>query len=126
MFIDDDPVDQTLYRRLCKRSDDVGSVEYCSYADEALAQLTANPEDRPDLIFLDMRIPRMSGLEFLNRLDGFGPEMTKDMHVIIATTSIHPDDKAAATAFSFVRDFATKPISDEQLRGIIDSIRADS
>ncbi len=123
MFIDDDPVDQTLYQRMCDRSDEVESTVYFSYADEALEQLTVHPESRPDLIFLDMRIPRMSGLEFLQQIDALGADTTAKMNVIIATTSIHPDDKEAATAFSFVRDFVTKPISNEQLQRIIDELR---
>ncbi|EMI42657.1 response regulator receiver protein [Rhodopirellula sp. SWK7] len=123
MFIDDDPVDQTLYQRMCDRSDEVESTVYFSYADEALEQLTAHPECRPDLIFLDMRIPRMSGLEFLQQIDALGADTTAKMNVIIATTSIHPDDKEAATAFSFVLDFVTKPISNEQLQRIIDELR---
>ncbi|MBB3204509.1 CheY-like chemotaxis protein [Rhodopirellula rubra] len=124
MFIDDDPVDQTLYQRMCDRSDEVESAVYYSYADEALEQLTAHPESRPDLIFLDMRIPRMSGLEFLQQIDALGADTTTKMNVIIATTSIHPDDKEAATAFSFVRDFVTKPISNDQLQQIIDDLRS--
>ena len=125
MFIDDDPIDQALYRRMCRRADDVESIEFYSYADDALEELARRPDALPDLVFLDMRIPRMSGIEFLQAVESLDGAIGGQLNVIIATTSIHPDDKAAATAFPFVKDFATKPISKEQLQMIISRLREE-
>lgn len=121
MFVDDDPVDQTIYQRMCRRFSDVVSAEYQSYAEDALAAFATQP-DPPDVLFLDMRMPRMSGVEFLEKLAELHPAAADSVTVIIATTSLHPDDKEAAMSFSFVRHFTTKPISDDEFESIIKSV----
>jgi CheY-like chemotaxis protein len=65
LIIDDDPaVALTFARMLESEGHDVSRVES---AEAGLARVNADP---PDAILLDMRMPVMSGLEFLRQLRG--------------------------------------------------------
>lgn len=65
--------DQTLVRegleRLLSLTDDIAVVERATDGEEALAKLR---ESSPDVILLDVRMPRMTGIEFLQSLQEAG------------------------------------------------------
>jgi CheY-like chemotaxis protein len=56
--------------------------------DEALAWLQGH---RPDLILLDLMMPGMSGVEFMERLDG-----ARDIPVLVFSGDTHVAEQAAA------------------------------
>ncbi|MCU0433183.1 MAG: LytTR family DNA-binding domain-containing protein [Bacteroidia bacterium] len=77
-------------------------VASCGSATEAAAVLMREPVD---VIFLDVQLPKMNGLEFLRTLDQRRPK-------IIMMTS---NKEYAAEAFEYeVNDFLVKPFSDER------------
>ncbi len=63
LFVEDDTDLADMYRLKLER--DGYTVQVAGDGEQALALLE---EDLPDLIFLDVRLPRMDGLTFLERL----------------------------------------------------------
>lgn len=61
---------------------------------EALARLSSENGDRPDLILLDLNLPRMDGRELLARLKT-DPELRR-IPVIVFTSSSAPKDVSRA------------------------------
>jgi len=99
IIVDDDDQIRLLMETLVNETDFLHLVKNCSSAVEASNILLT---EKIDLIFLDMEMPRMSGMEFLKTLEGDKPQ------VIIITGS----KKFAAEAFDFdVCDFIVKPIT---------------
>ncbi len=97
MVVDDDPVARKMLKNLCQQRDEVTLVASCSNAEEAFDVF---PEERIDLIFLDVEMPGMSGLEFLEKLP-YHPQ------VIVTTVN----KEYAFDAFQYqVTDFLHKPI----------------
>jgi EAL domain-containing protein (putative c-di-GMP-specific phosphodiesterase class I)/ActR/RegA family two-component response regulator len=68
MLVDDDPQALRLLTRILARSG-LTQVMACESGAKALEQITSGP-DSADLIFLDLNMPGMDGIEFIRRLSG--------------------------------------------------------
>ncbi len=97
-MIDDNPTDVLLIKEafaLCEASSEVHVVEDGVYALEFLQrQGEYSNVPRPDIILLDLNMPRKSGLEVLAELKS-NPEL-KAIPVIIYTSSVTQEDVKAA------------------------------
>jgi CheY-like chemotaxis protein len=109
MMIDDNQIDQMMYRRVIERSGIVDDVVGFLWAKDALAYLHDATNPPVDLILLDVNMPRMDGFEFLQAAsDAFGPNFAPV--IVMLTTSLNPQDHQRAMAFDAVRDFLNKPL----------------
>jgi CheY-like chemotaxis protein len=112
--IDDDSDDCELFMEALEA---VSSAIYTAINDpvEALRKLV-NKEIRPDVIFLDLNMPVMSGIELLSELKK--QELLKDIPVIIFSTSQLEDIKREAKN-SGAYDYISKPNNFNELKGIL-------
>lgn len=96
LIVDDDPVAQKSLEHCINRTEGLTLVATCSNAADALKAIKSNAID---LIFLDVEMPEMSGLDFLRTF--------KDVPQIILVTG---KKEYAAEAFDYdVTDFLLKP-----------------
>ena len=101
LIVDDEAMSRKTVEHFCENTDFIKN--YFSVADASSAIEKLKNED-VDLIFLDIEMPEMTGIEFLESLD-ITPE------VIIITSK----EDYAARAFEFdVRDYLVKPIDYER------------
>ncbi len=113
MLVDDDADDNFFHEREIKKIDPETTIIVKNSAFEALSYLKSMEESSvppPDLIFLDINMPRMNGWEFLleyNQLD----KALNRASIIMLTTSENPNDKARAKTWTFVIDFISKPLT---------------
>ena len=117
MLIDDSEIDQMIYARIARRSGLVGELLQFHDGTPALSYLcdTANP--RPDLILLDVNMPRMNGFEFLEAATQT-PGLVLSPVVVMLTTSLNPRDRQRAESFAVVRDFLNKPLTVAHLQSL--------
>ena len=66
LFVEDDPAFADMYR--LKLEMDGYSVRLARDGQEAFDMLQAAGDDLPDLVFLDIRLPKMDGIALLQRL----------------------------------------------------------
>ncbi len=84
--------------------------------EDGLAAMEALHEHAPDIVFLDIRMPGISGLE-VARAAGSAP---KKAHVVLITAY----DEFAVTAFEAgAADYLLKPVRRERLAATIDRLR---
>lgn len=123
LSIDDERVDQRLYKRVMMRTGLIEEVMGFQLAEEALEFLRGEGRPPVDMIFLDINMPRMDGFEFLEQAcSEFGPEIG-GISVVMLTTSLNPHDKARADEFPVVKDYMLKPIKPEDIVRVVDKIR---
>jgi len=84
--------------------------------DGALA-LEAVQKEKYDLIFMDMRMPNMDGLESTRKIRALGGAY-KDLPIVALTANAFDDDRNACFD-SGMNDFMTKPVSAEELQEMV-------
>lgn len=70
-----------------------------------------------DMIFMDMRMPNMDGLEATRKIRGLG-NVSKDLPIVALTANAFDDDRNACFD-SGMNDFMTKPVSAEELSEMV-------
>ena len=111
LIVDDEPYScETLAVLLARYCPEVTIMGSCSNGMEALAVIQ---KQSPNLVFLDVEMPKMNGFEMLEQL----PSINFDL---IFTTSY---DKYALKAFRFSAiDYLLKPIDREELQKAVQKI----
>ena len=110
LLVEDTPDDVELTRRAFQKSNIVNEVVVARDGQEALDYLLATGASLPDLVLLDLKLPKIGGLEVLRRMRA--EEETKRLPVVILTTSNEEKDVISSYdlgANSYVRkpvDFA--------------------
>lgn len=113
IIVDDEPLARKLLRSMLDVHDDVQIVG--EYADGAEA-LTAIRQLDLDLVFLDVQMPRLTGLEVIQDLGA-----DRDVEVVFVTAY----DQYALHAFRVnAVDYLLKPFDDERLSETLERVRA--
>ena len=106
--------DEALAReRLIDLLGEIGSVEVVGEAADGREAIEAVEKLRPDLLLLDIRMPRMDGLEAARHLGGF-----EHAPAIIFCTAY--DEHALAAFDANAVDYLLKPIRGERLRAALE------
>lgn len=104
-IVDDDEDDINLFVEAVNEIDKGMGCYKAKNGEDALARLDAL-DMLPDVIFLDLNMPRMNGRETLERLKN--SERYKNIPVVIYSTSNAEQDKADTKALG-ASDYLTKP-----------------
>ncbi len=107
IIVDDEPLARTAIRSLLSRFEDMEVVAECEDTFEALKVLQGK---KVDLMFLDIQMPEVSGLDFLRSL--------KNPPAVILTTA-HREYALEGYELD-VLDYLIKPISFERMMKAID------
>jgi CheY-like chemotaxis protein len=119
MLVDDNYDDNFFHERVIKKSNLPCTVITKSTGAEALEYLRAKEthEAHPDLIFLDINMPKMNGWEFLEAYHQLNKELKSEAIVIMLTTSDNIDDVQRAQAIA--SEYYTKPLTKEKFLSIV-------
>jgi len=118
LLIEDNPSDIGLTRRALAKAHIINELVVAEDGQEALDYLFGmgrhagrNTSDLPGLVLLDLKLPKVHGLEVLRRIRE--TSLTKRMPVVILTTSKEEQDVAAGYDLG-VNSYITKPVDFHQ------------
>jgi CheY-like chemotaxis protein len=106
LLIDDDQDDQLIFEDALMTIDRSVTLSTSIDGIEALLKLEMDYPDLPDMLILDMNMPKMNGKQLLATLKA--SEKYKHLPVIIYSTSSNPDD-GEETKIPGAVDFIVKP-----------------
>ncbi|APD07478.1 chemotaxis response regulator protein-glutamate methylesterase of group 1 operon [Flavobacteriaceae bacterium UJ101] len=111
IIIDDDVTSRLVLRKLCSKIDD---IEIIGEYENPLEAMPILDENRADLIFLDIHMPELSGIDFL--------KISKSLPYTILITS---DPNFALEAYEYnVTDYLLKPIDTLRFLKAIEKVKS--
>jgi two-component system LytT family response regulator len=106
--------DEELARRGLRRDlADLGGIEVVGECADGFEAVKAAAEEKPDLVFLDIRMPRLDGFEVLSLLD-------PGIAVVFVTAH---DDRAVQAFDANAVDYVMKPVDPERLARAVERAR---
>jgi CheY-like chemotaxis protein len=114
LLVEDNPTDAELTTRALKRKNLANKLVWVKDGEEALDFIYAkgqfadrNQEDLPRLILLDLRMPKVDGLEVLKNIKA--NERTRRIPVVVLTSS--QEDKDVVESYKLgVNSYVSKPV----------------
>ena len=113
LIVDDDSDDQVLLIEALRDLDATTKFQTATNGHHALELLHSSLHELPDLVFLDLNMPRMNGIQFL--LEVKQRQELRAVRVIIYSTSSDQKDMAE-TARLGAEHFITKPTGLSELK----------
>lgn len=111
MIIDDEPLGQELIERYISR---IPSLKLIAKYDNAIEALENVDRLRPILVFLDVNMPEMTGIEFIRTFSSYRPQ-------IVLTTAY---SEYALQGYEYdVTDFILKPVTFERFARAINKVK---
>ena len=112
VLVDDEPPARQTLRMLLSREKDFAVAAECGHGRGAIDAIASA---RPDVLFLDVRMPDM---------DGFGVLREIGADAVPAVVFVTAYDRYAAQAFEqHAVEYLLKPFTDERFAGVVDHVR---
>ena len=106
LLVEDNPNDAELTQRALKKSGLDASVTIARDGAEALEYLISD-RPKPKVIFLDLKLPKIDGIEVLRRVRA--DERTRSIPVVVLTSSQEEKDIAECYKLG-VNSYVVKPV----------------
>src|ERR1700759_4255 len=103
LLIDDNYIDNFVTRKILEGGNFVEKIIVVRSADEAIASLR-DGLIKPDVIFLDVRMPMMSGFEFLEEYDKIDIDK-ESIKIFMLSSSLDPVDLKKSTDNKYITQF---------------------
>lgn len=111
LLVEDNLDDIFLTKRVLRKAG-IAAVRVASDGQEALDMLLSNAEQLPELLILDLRLPKINGLKVLSEIRR--NKRTMALPVLVLSSSEDPRDREASINLGVIA-FLSKPLELPQL-----------
>jgi len=119
LLVEDDQVDAMTIQRALKEIHVTNRLHIAGDGEEGLASLRDPRNEKPSIILLDLNMPRMNGIEFLNVIKQ--DQALKRIPVVVLTTS--KDEQDRVDSFNLgVAGYMVKPVDYQQFVEVVKTI----
>lgn len=121
IYVIEDDLDHQKIAELTLRAAGVHQIVFFSTGEEAMEyfhQIAPAQEPSMNIIFIDLMLPQISGLEILKRLKS--DERWKSSRMVVLTCSTDMNDRILSEQLG-ADDFLTKPLRSDYVKRILSS-----
>jgi len=120
MIIDDDEVDTYTSKRIVNENSFASEIITAASVKEAMNYLSGHRSNLPEMIFLDLNMPGLNGLDFLESFGTFTPAEKNSTSIVLLTSVLNSntDISKKATTHPLVKHVIEKPLTFAKLNGI--------
>jgi response regulator of citrate/malate metabolism len=120
MLVDDNEIDIFIHKEVIKQLPTATFVLSFSSAQTALDYLSNTQNEWPQLILLDIEMPVMTGLDFLEIYDTMPTEQRSNCRVVLLSSSLNNHLQTISKKSVF--DLLEKPLNIEKLNRALASV----
>ncbi len=121
LVVDDNQIDVMLNEKVITDAGFSKKTTSCYSGEEALELMDERVEKNepfPNLILLDMMMPRMDGSAFLTEFAKFPENSKKNTRIVFVTSAQNAADIKLAKENPLVVDYLNKPLNVEKLKSL--------
>ncbi|REJ80892.1 MAG: response regulator [Bacteroidetes bacterium] len=121
LLIDDNEADNHVNKSILLKNDYALDVHCCTSSDEGIAYLEScmkTSKEIPDLIFLDIIMPKVDGFGFLNEFAKLDRRIRNYTSIVMLTSSTDLIDYYRAIRNPYVLSYLKKPLNIFELRAL--------
>ena len=122
LLIDDSEIDNYINKAIVLKSKFVTEVVVKTSGLKALNYLKGledDPDDFPDVIFLDIRMPEMDGFEFIEQYKNLSKETKDKCRVFMLSSSINPKDVERSESYIEIEKHLAKPLAHHSMEELL-------
>ena len=114
LLIDDNYIDNFVTRKILESGNFADRIIVEQSPQRALNALSGGTID-PDVIFLDIRMPQMTGFEFLEEYEKLQFKNKDLVKIYMLSSSLDPTDMTKSSGSKYVAQFIHKPLTYESI-----------
>lgn len=121
LLVDDSYIDNLINRKILENnnfSETITVIDSPQLAIQHIRESVSSGTPLPEVLFLDLRMPEMSGFDFLTELDTIENLPIDQVKIYILSSSLDPTDLKKVEENKLVTKFIGKPLSQEILEEI--------
>lgn len=119
LLVEDDQVDVMTVKRALKELHVTNRLDFAENGEDAVAFLRDPDREEPGIILLDLNMPRMNGIEFLEVVKQ--DDQLKGIPVVVLTTSTEEQDRVESFSLG-VAGYMIKPVDYRQFVEVVKTI----
>ncbi len=123
LLIDDDATTNFLHKRTLNKTQLTRNIQVAETVQEAINFLKSSgraEQEKPELIFLDLNLPGLTGWDFIDEYKKIEPGNNPPV-IIILSASVNYDDEKRANEIAEIAGFRRKPLTVEMLDEIVEN-----
>ncbi len=123
-IIDDDDISKFVMKRNLSQLSVTNVIEFPDSL-QPLKILTDNFDSvdiLPDIILLDLNMPKLNGFQFMEEFRVTNEKIKKDIQIYMLTSSLSSNDIDRAKSFPEISEYIIKPITLRNLSKIVDKV----
>lgn len=119
LLIDDDSDDNEYHEIILRKLAITEKIDIAINGVEAIKYLKTKDRVPPELIFLDINMPKMNGWEFLEEYKDLDVKQKAKVVIMILSTSTNPEYIKKANEIKEVTGYESKPLDKDMIERIL-------
>jgi CheY-like chemotaxis protein len=119
LLIEDDDIFNFIHNQIILQASPDAKITIFKYAQQALDYLIQDPENLPDVIFLDLNMPEMNGFEFIDNLINHFDQKSIMSKLYLVSSTLDHRDKDRAKSYFCVKGMIDKPLTTSFIESLL-------